>query len=536
MRSPRLGRLVAAALAAWIAAAVLLVAGSSAALAATSADIPGIPLPGTVVSGRLGGPIYDVVYQLSVEPGRIILVSLTGPSGTDFDLYLFDSAASTVYSTVGLVAKSVGPTSTESLSVPSLTGGTYYLDLNGASDLEGTFHLAVQQVVDNRSPAASITLDGGRSATNQLAVPVEIQSAPGLSGVVAMSFSLDGIGWTNWTPYLTQSAWTFQPGDGPRTLWVRVQNGVGLVSAAVNATINIDTVAPQAVDVEPPQGGQAVGPRPTLTIRFNEPMDPASWSSAGMIVQAADGSLVAGTYAYDSATWTGSFVPSTPLVPGVSYVATLGTVTDIAGNQPVPLGSWMFTDVSASLMTVSGTPSTVAVGSSARLTATLTGAPSPATVEILSRSAGAIDFTSIASISLANGQASLSAAPALTTTYRLSYAGTSIVGASSADVLISVRRGVSASAPASAVAGRVTRITATVSPAGGVGVSFRLYRYDLVRHTYVYAGSWGRSTSPSGVALFNWTPRSGTYQWRVVVAGTASYATNTSVPIRVVVR
>jgi len=34
-----------------------------------------------------------------------------------------------------------------------------------------------------------------------------------------------------------------------------------------------------------------------------------------------------------------------------------------------------------------------------------------------------------------------------------------------------VRRGVKVSAPASAVAGRVARITATVAPAGGVGVS-----------------------------------------------------------------
>jgi len=120
--------------------------------------------------------------------------------------------------------------------------------------------------------------------------------------------------------------------------------------------------------------------------------------------------------------------------------------------------------------------------------------------------------------------------------YRLAYAGTSTLAASSADVLISVRRGVKVSAPASALAGRVTRISATVSPAGSVGVSFRLYRYDPSRRTYVYAGSWGRSTSPSGVAVLSWTPRSGSYQWRVVVAGTASYATNTSVPMRVVVR
>ena len=536
MGSPRLYSPLVVVLTTWVATAAFLVTGPSVALAGTSSDIPGIPLPGTVVSGKLGGPIYDVVYQLSVEPGRIILVSLTGTTGTDFDLYLFDATASTVTSNVGLVAKSTGPTSTESLSVPTPAGGTYYLDLNGATDVEGTYHLVVQQVLDTRPPVASITLDGGRPATNQLTVPVEVESAPGLAGVVAMSFSLDGVAWTNWTPYLTQSSWTFQPGDGPRTLWARVQNGVGLVSPAVSATITIDTVAPQAVDIQPPPGGQAVGPRPTLRIRFNKPMDAASWAAGGMIVQAGDGSLVAGAFMYDSATLTGSFVPSAPLGPGVMYVATLGTVTDIAGNVATSLGSWVFTDVAATSMTLAGTPSTVSAGAPTRLSVTLTGAPSPATVGILSRPAGAADFASIAMISVANGQASFSAAPALTTMYRLAYAGTSMLAASSADVLISVRRGVKVSAPASAVAGRVARITATVAPAGGVGVSFRSYRYDLVRRTYVYAGSWGRSTSPSGVAVFNWTPRSGTYQWRVVVAETASFATNTSVPVPVVVR
>jgi hypothetical protein len=536
MHRPGLGRRFSAALVAWVAALLLPVAAPGAVLAGGSSNIPGTPLPGTVVSGKLGGSIYDVVYQLTVLPGRIILVSLTGTSGTDFDLYLFDSTASTVYSNAGLVAKSTGPTSTESLSVPSPAGGTYFLDLNGASAVEGTFRLVVQQVLDTRPPAATITLDGGRTATNQLTVPVEIQSAQGLSGAVVMSFSLDGIAWTNWTPYVTHSTWTFQPGDGPRTLWVQVESGVGQVSPAASASIVVDTVAPLAVGLQPPPSGQAVGPRPTLTIRFNEPMDPGSWSDGGMIVQAADGSLVAGAYTYVAATWTGSFVPSAPLVPGVPYVATLGTVTDVAGNLAVPLGSWIFTDVLSTSMTVSGTPTTVSAGASARLAATLTGAPSPATVEVLSRTAGAADFSPIASISLADGQGSLSAAPSLTTTYRLAYAGTSTLAASSADVLISVRRGVKVSAPASAVAGRLTRITATVSPAGSAGVSFRLYRYDALRRVYTYAGSWGRTTSASGAAVYNWVPRSGTYQWRVAVTGTASYATNTSVAVRVVVR
>ncbi len=536
MQRSNFGRRISAAFASVVLGGVLLVAVPVTALADSSSNVPGIPLPGPVVSGKLGGPIYDVVYRLDIQPGRIILVSLTGASGTDFDLYLFDPTATTIYGNAGLVAKSTGPTSTESLSVASPLGGMYYLDLNGASNVEGTFHLVVQQVPDNTPPTVSMSLAGGRAATNQLNVPIQIQGADDLSGVVAMSFSLDGVAWTNWTPYQTQTAWTFQPGDGPRTLWARVQNGVGLVSSSVSASIVIDTVAPLAVEIQPPPSGQAGGPRPTLTIHFNKPMDPVSWDTSGMIVQAADGSLVAGTYTYDNATWTGAFVPSAPLTPGALYIATLGMVTDLAGNAPAPLGSWVFTDVAATSMAVSATPTTVFAGASARLTATLRGAPSPATVDVLSRPAGAAAFTPIGPISLANGRGSLSVAPSATTAYRLSYAGTSSLTGSSADVLVSVRRGIRAAAPASAVAGRTIRITATVSPAGAVGVSFRLYRYDPYRRTYVYAGSWGRLTTATGVAVFDWLPRNGNWYWRAVVTGTASYATNMSPVVRVAVR
>ena len=91
--------------------AVVLVSAllpTTTALAAADSDIPGVPLPGSVVTGRLGGPIYDRVYQLDVEPNRIILLSLTGGAGTDFDLYLFDSSATTVYGGTGQVAASTG--------------------------------------------------------------------------------------------------------------------------------------------------------------------------------------------------------------------------------------------------------------------------------------------------------------------------------------------------------------------------------------------------------------------------------------------
>ena len=115
------------------------------AAAAPDADIPGVPLPGPVVMGTLGGPVYDRVYSIFVPPGNVLLAAMTGEAGTDFDMYLFDSTAKSVltFPPVGLVAESKGDLSNESISHPSREGGTFYLDLNGASDVEGQFRHCV---------------------------------------------------------------------------------------------------------------------------------------------------------------------------------------------------------------------------------------------------------------------------------------------------------------------------------------------------------------------------------------------------------
>ncbi len=69
-------RALVLALAAAIAVAIVPLATSVAADSAS--DIPGVPMPAGVVTGRLGGDIYDVVYSLDVEPGSVILLALGG--------------------------------------------------------------------------------------------------------------------------------------------------------------------------------------------------------------------------------------------------------------------------------------------------------------------------------------------------------------------------------------------------------------------------------------------------------------------------
>ena len=511
----------------------------SPARAAEASDIPGIPLPGPVATGRLGGPIYDVVYRLTVAPGSVIVAGLTGTAGTDFDLYLFNASATTVLSNAGLVTRSAGPTSTESISAPSPFGGTYYLDLNGASDVEGDYRLTVQAVPDQTPPTVSMVLAGGRASTNQLTVGTTVDASDDLSGVAEMAFSADGATWTEWSPFQRSTMWTFVPGDGLRTLWAKVRNGAGVESASTTATVTIDTVQPSADALIPAPGSTVVGLRPSFAVTFDEPMNPASWSDLGLIVQAADGTLVLGDYTYDAARRTGAFVPSTALHPGATYIVTIGNVTDVAGNRPAPRGSWTVTPLAPTSLAARAVPTVLTFGGSSSIDLVLTGAPLPAGLTVEARPGTSTTWTVLTTLVVHDGRATLTVAPDRITVYRFSYAGGGGIAPAQAELRFRVRRavafvGVAASGLGQARVGRSVQIVAALRPVTPrTSVSFRLYRYDTVRRQWVYAGSKGRNSDAAGRVSLTWTPTSpGAWYWRVAVAATADHAANVSAVYR----
>ena len=210
-------------------AALLVTIGwpASAARGADDSNIPGIPLPDNVVTGTLGGPVYDRVYAIDVPADRVILLALSGDPGTDFDLYLFDGSATTVYATQGQVASSTSNSSTKSISFATMAGGRFYIDLNGASDVLGTFRLTVRLATDRTPPNAEVRLDDGAVATPDSTIRVTLVATDDVSGVTDMQFSVDGVNWAAWREYAPFTLWSFPQVDGPRRLWARVRDRSG---------------------------------------------------------------------------------------------------------------------------------------------------------------------------------------------------------------------------------------------------------------------------------------------------------------------
>ncbi|WP_219834964.1 S8 family serine peptidase [Paenibacillus sp. R14(2021)] len=108
-------------------------------------DIPGMSLIDASVTGRLdqaNDPNH--VYSVNLNAGEEATFSLTGAAGTDFDLILYDSSATTVASNEGAVAYSEKPgTSAESITYRADKAGTYYINVYAIAGA-GTYSLNVQ--------------------------------------------------------------------------------------------------------------------------------------------------------------------------------------------------------------------------------------------------------------------------------------------------------------------------------------------------------------------------------------------------------
>jgi hypothetical protein len=507
-----------------------------------AAEIPGIPLPGSITTGRLGGPIYDRVFQVDVPQQRVLVLSLTGSAGTDFDLYLFDSTATSVYATTGLVAKSTGPTSSESISYSTVSGGRFYIDLSGFTDVEGDFRLTVAIGLDVTSPRAVLALNGGAPATNDRDAAVSVVATDDLSGVVEMQFSQDGLVWEAWQAYSPTSHRTLSDGDGPKYLWVRVRDRSGNASNPARGSIVLDRTAPTIVSRSPEPGGSIAAPRSVLGVRFSEAIRPASWQSFGLILQDPAGTVVYGSYGWDGATNTGTFVPATDLQVGAVYVVSLGTIVDLAGNPLAPPGGWTIHPLQAPTITLSALPRTAARGA----TVQLTGSVQDAAGGVLTLEKLAADGTWAPLEPLlpdAGGNFFSEQIVDRNTSFRVAYSGSDFSAATtSPGIRVLVRRSVTLAGPGptvlrSASAGQRIGAAAVLGPTQpATPVTLTLSRYDPVGRVYRVLTRITRVSS-AGRASFTWRPSSsGRYLVRLSTPATDNFASGQSGSYRWIVR
>ncbi|VFQ45415.1 Ig-like domain-containing protein [Desulfoluna butyratoxydans] len=192
------------------------------------------------------------------------------------------------------------------LTVTSHTTGDFVrtdtITLTGTASDAGRGDSGVQQVTVNGVPAAGGSALGGATAS--------------------------------WSSDLTLS-------PGTNTVTVKATDNADADNTATQVIdIIFDVVPPTVSQTYPTSGTSGIGVNSTVSVLFDEPMDPASITTATFT--SAQG--LAGTVTYDAASRTASFTPASPLAYQTSYTFTLTTdVRDAAGNALDSPVTWSFT-------------------------------------------------------------------------------------------------------------------------------------------------------------------------------------------------
>jgi len=126
-------------------------------------------------------------------------------------------------------------------------------------------------------------------------------------------------------------------------------------------TVNIpDTTAPVIVDREPAIDAQEISTNRSVSIAFNEALDPAGIDQEALALKTIDNIPVSGTVAHENKTLI--FTPSVPLSPLTVYVVTAkaASIRDLSGNILTDDIAWQFTTASEADVT----PPTVLIDNS----------------------------------------------------------------------------------------------------------------------------------------------------------------------------
>lgn len=125
---------------------------------ALDGDIPGVAAPASPIVGTLNatGDAWDV-HRVTLTAGTVVSLSLAGPVGPDYDLYLFGPGSTSVNGE--FLTGSFNDGTAETISWKVLTTGTYYLGVNAYSGA-GNYTLAYSSRVLRPMPYLTITAPG----------------------------------------------------------------------------------------------------------------------------------------------------------------------------------------------------------------------------------------------------------------------------------------------------------------------------------------------------------------------------------------
>ena len=304
----------------------------TAAFAADSSDIPGLPLPSRTLAGEVGGATVDYVYQLDVEQGTSLLLTLRGEYGAELGLYVFGEDATSVLTSTPIMS-SAKPGSNQTISLLFFEAARIFINVNGRNeDRPYRFQLTSSVIVDRTAPIIKMAA-ADRLGTGQR-ICARIEAIDPVSGIQSVAISVSGSDTPlAWRAYRGLGRYCADLGlkEGRYPIEIHARNNLGMASAAYAGMIAVDNQAPTVLQ-RLPKSEVLLESRGTIAYRFSEPVWFVGPRSSRVIVMTQRGAMLDGTIQISPDRMRVRWVPVRAVPIGTVIVATLGQVRDEAGN------------------------------------------------------------------------------------------------------------------------------------------------------------------------------------------------------------
>jgi hypothetical protein len=131
--------------------------------------------------------------------------------------------------------------------------GERYVYYKAIDNANNTAELYDSIILDMTPPTElAIEINNGISLTNSTKINLKLDAKDLISGVAQMSFSNDGLFWSEFEAFSKSKNYTIPPGDGKKTIYFRVDDHAGNIAEPISTSIILNT-SEQSNGAEPPE-------------------------------------------------------------------------------------------------------------------------------------------------------------------------------------------------------------------------------------------------------------------------------------------
>jgi hypothetical protein len=205
-------------------------------------------------AGNIANHVHDTIILDTTPPEELSIIihkdaQYTNSNLLEFDLYAIDGTSGLgdmVFSFDSVTWLTWQPfKNTKSLSTLATDGEikVYYKVRDKAGNEANYIFDTI--ILDTTEPhSLSITINHDDQKTKDALVTLDLNAQDNLSGVELMSFSSDGLNWSEWEQYQISKYYNLPPGEGAKTVYFRIKDRAGNEAIAVQSTITLETPEP----------------------------------------------------------------------------------------------------------------------------------------------------------------------------------------------------------------------------------------------------------------------------------------------------